>query len=143
LDSVPWRYWPDSQWVYEPEPEPANYWISQPTALGQSGYVHTREIWIAYAGVSVGAGVVSAIVDGGTPVRLATLPASATPVKQYFVCPPLKGRYWQLTASGTGLQLYEKDIEFLVKSWGSAGPYQRVKPFGDLSGGGGASGARI
>jgi hypothetical protein len=141
LDDVPWRYWPDSQWVYEIEPEPANYWISQPTSLGQAGYLHARESWIAFAGTQ--GGVVSAIVDGGTSVAIANLPAAFTPVKQYFVCPPLKGRYWQLTASGTGLQLYERDIEFLVKSWGSAGPYQRVKPFGDIGGGGGASGARI
>jgi hypothetical protein len=141
LDDVPWELWEDSQWVYEPEPEPANYWISQPTSLGQSGYVHARESWIAFAGAQ--GGTVSAVVDGGPATLIASLPAASTPVKQYFVCPPLKGRYWQLTASGTGLQLYEKDIEFLVKSWGSAGPYQRVKPFGDLSGGGGASGARI
>lgn len=140
-DDVPWEVWPDSEWIYQPEPEPANYWISQPTALGQSGYLHCREIWPAFACGTAGA-VLSAIVDGTLTV-IATLPATAGPVKQYFPTPPLKGRYWQLTATGTGLQLYERDIEFLVKSWGSTGPYQRVKPFGDMSGGGGASGALI
>jgi len=139
LDDVPWELWDDSEWIAEPEPEPATYWISQPTALGQHGYMHCREIWTAYAG----SGVVSVIVDGQTPVTLANLPAAATPVKTYNPCPPLKGRYWQLTASGSSLQLYERDIEFLMKSWGSTGQYARVRPFGDMSGGGGASGAKI
>lgn len=140
-DDTPWEFWPDSEWIYQPEPEPANYWISQPTALGQAGYLHSRELWIAF-NCSVAGAVISAIVDG-TLTTIATLPATASPVKQYFPTPPLKGRYWQLTATGTGLQLYERDIEFLVKSWGSTGPYARVKPFGDTSGGGGASGALI
>ena len=139
LDNVPWEIWPDSEWIAEPEPEPANYWICQPTALGQNGYLHCREIWPAWAG----SGLVSVIVDGAAPVTLATLGAQAVPGKGYFPCPPLKGRYWQLTATGTALQIYERDLEFLVKSWGSTGAYNRVRPFGDLSGGGGASGARI
>jgi hypothetical protein len=142
LDNVPWQVFPDTGWIIEPEPEPANYWISQPTALGQNGYLHARELWMAFAASQDG-GVVSAVVDGGTPFTLATLPKAATPQKGYFTCPPLKGRYWQLTATGTGLQIYERDVEFLVKSWGSTGPYSRVRPFGDQSGGGGASGARI
>jgi hypothetical protein len=141
LDGVPWEVWPDSEWISEPEPEPANYWISQPTALGQGGYIHVREAWIPYAGPS--GGIVSAIVDGATVVTIAILPASLAPVKFYVPCPPLKGKYWQLTASGTNLQIYERDCEFLVKSWGSTEPYTRVRPFGDMSGGGGASGARI
>ena len=140
-DDVPWEVWADSEWIYQPEPEPANYWISQPTSLGQSGYLHARELWLAFACGTAGA-VISAVVDGTLTV-IATLPATAGPVKQYFPTPPLKGRYWQLTATGTGLQLYERDIEFLVKSWGSTGAYARVKPFGDMSGGGGASGALI
>lgn len=142
LDDVPWEIFEDSDWIYQPEPEPANYWISQPTALGQQGYLHAREMWLAFNCGTAGA-VVSAIVDGGAPVTLATLPSSTSPVKQYFPVPPLKGRYWQLSATGTGLQLYERDIEFLVKSWGSTGLYSRVRPFGDASGGGGASGALI
>jgi hypothetical protein len=141
LDNVPWRYWPNTEWVYEIEPEPANYWITQPTAMGQQGYLHTREMWLAFAGATAG-GVVSVIVDGNLTV-LATLPTAASPVKKYFPLPPLKGLYWQLTGSGTGLQFYEKDIEFLVKPWASTGPYQRVKPFGDVSGGAGVSGAKI
>ena len=128
--------------MFELEPEVANYWVSQPTALGQNGYMHTRELWLAYTSAMTG-GIASVIVDGGPPVTLANLAAANSPRKDYFVCPPLKGRYWQLTVSGTGLQLYERDIEFLVKSWGSTGAYQRVRPFGDSSGGGGASGARI
>ena len=142
LDDTPWQWWPDEDWIFEPEPEPANYWIGQPTAFGQNGYLHCREMWFPFATPVAGA-VVSAIVDGGTPVALATLGASATPQKQYFPTPPLKGRYWQLTATGTGLQIYERDLEFLVKSWGSTSAYVRVKPFGDASGGGGASGAKI
>lgn len=143
VDDVPWEVWNDSEWIYEPEPEPANYWISQPTALGQSGWMHCREMWVAYGCGTQGA-ILSAIVDGVvTPLTAAGgLPAAVNPVKTYFPVPPLKGKYWQLTATGIGLQLYERDIEFLVKAWGSTGPYQRVKPFGDQSGGGGTSGAR-
>ena len=142
LDNVAWEVWPDFEWIAEPEPEPATYWISQPTALGQNGFIHARELWIAYA-AGVGGGLVSVVVDNGSPVTIVVLGASGSPVKRYFPCPPLKGKYWQITATGTALQLYERDLEFLVKSWGSTGPYIRVRPFGDASGGGGASGARI
>ncbi len=141
-DDTPWEVFPDSEWIFQPEPEPANYWISQPTALGQSGYAHCREIWLAYNCGTKGA-VISAIVDGVLVTLVPDLMATVYPVKNYYPTPPLKGRYWQLTATGTGLQLYERDIEFLVKPWGSTGPYARVKPFGDMSGGGGASGALI
>ena len=141
LDDVPWELFEDSEWIYQPEPEAANYWIAQCTALGQNGYLHAREIWLAFS-CTVSGALIAAIVDG-VMTPLATLPDTVGPVKQYFPVPPLKGRYWQLTASGTGLQLYERDIEFLVKSWGSSGPYSRVRPFGDASGGGGASGALI
>lgn len=141
VDDTPWEVFPDSEWIFEPEPEPAAYWISQPTALGQNGFLHAREMWVPYA--APGSSVFSVIVDGGTPVTLATLSSSTSPSKQYVVLPPLKGKYWQWTASGTGLQIYENDLEVLVKSWGSTGPYQRVKPFGDVSGGAGRSGARI
>lgn len=141
LDDVPWEVWNDSEWIYEPEPEPASYWIGQPAAFGQQGWLHAREMWLAFASPNAGA-TVSVIVDG-VLTTLATLPAAASPVKQYFPLPPLKGRYWQPTASGPGLQIYENDLEFAVKSWGSDGPYVRVKPFGDKSGGAGASGARI
>ena len=139
LDDVPWEVWDDSEWIAEPEPEEAAYWVTQPTSMGQQGYIHCREMWAAWAG----SGLVSVIIDGAAPVTLAVLGAAASPVKQYFPTPPLKGRYWQLTGTGTGLALYERDIEFLVKSWGSTGPYSRVRPFGDQSGGGGASGARV
>lgn len=141
LDNVPWRYWNNTEWVYEIEPEVANYWISQPTALGQNGYIHARELWIAYT-LSGASGVISAIVDGKL-TTIATVGQSMTPVKKYFPCPPVKGQYWQLTATGSGLQIYERDCEFLVKSWGSTASYMRVKPFGDISGGGGASGSKI
>jgi hypothetical protein len=142
VDDTAWELWPDSEWIFELEPDPANYWISQPTALGQNGYMHCRELWMPYA-CGVAGGIVSAVLDGGAPVTLATLGVANTPLKQYFPCPPLKGRYWQIAGSGTGLQIYERDVEFLVKSWGSTEAYSRVRPFGDASGGGGTSGAKI
>ena len=142
LDSVPWRYWADTEWLWEPEPDPANYWISQPTAFGLNGFLHAREMWLPFALTTPGA-VVSVIVDGGSPVTLVTLLSEATPIKTYVPLPPVKGKYWQLTATGTGLQIYESDLEFLIKEWGSTGPYRRIRPFGDVSGGRGASGARI
>jgi len=141
LDDVPWRYWLDTDWVYQLEPELANYWISQPTSFDLAGYLHMRELWPAYAGAQ--GGLVSLSMDGATAVPIASLPPSSVPSKPYFPCPPLKGKLWQLSVSGTGLQLYERDTEFLVKPWGDTGPYRRLKPFGDQSGGGGSSGARI
>lgn len=140
LDNVPWRFWADSEWVFQLEPEPTNYWISQPTTFDMQGFIHMREVWPCYA-CPMG-GVIVVVVDG-VGVAAFQLPPSATPQKIYRSSPPAKGKLWQISASGTGLQLYERDTEFLVKSWGSAGPFQRVHPFGDQSGGGSASGARI
>lgn len=141
-DDTDWRLWDDIEWIYQPEPDPANYWVSQPTSLGLGGYIHCRELWLAFATATAGA-VVSVIVDGVLTVVIPSLPVATSPVKNYYPLPPLKGRYWQVTASGTGLQLYEQDIEFLAKAWGSTGAYARLRPFGDLSGGGGSSGAKL
>jgi hypothetical protein len=137
-DDVPWEVWPDSEWVAQPEPEPANFWVSQPTALGLNGYIHCRELWFSYASPSQS--VISLLVDG-ILTTLSPVQLSGAPSKVYFPLPPLKGRYWQITASGTGLQIYENDVEFLAKSWGGTGPYARLKPFGDVTGGAGQTGA--
>jgi hypothetical protein len=145
LDGTPWRYWNDSEWIYQLEPEPANYWVSQPNALALHGWSHAREIWLAYATASAGA-LISVIVDNAPPVTISPLdglPVQPAPDRIYLPVPPLKGKYWQLTGTGTGLQLYERDIEFMVKSWASTGPYLSIRPFGDDSGAGQTSTAKI
>jgi hypothetical protein len=133
-DTASWRLIA-VEWDVDPEPEPTSVWISQPSTFDMPGYLHMRDLQLAYATPNAGA-VLSMIVDGKAYTLNSNLPStSGAEVKSYITAPPVKGKVWQLSATGTALQIYQRDCEFRIKPWGGES-YATVKPFGDTTGGG-------
>lgn len=132
LDSATWRLMA-VEWDVDPEPEATGYWVTQTTSFDLPGYMHMRDMQFAYATTQVGA-VLTVLVDGRLYTLSASLAATAgNEIKKYLVSPPIKGKIWQLYATGTALKIYQRDCEFRMKPWG-ADNYVTLKPFGDLSG---------
>lgn len=125
-DPASWRLF-RVDWVVNTEPDPVSYWVTQPTSFDLSGFGQLRDIQFAYAGN----GIVSLVVDG-TNYTLLTLPGSVSMTKQYIVPPALKGKVWQIFTTGTALQVYVKDCEFRVKSWGED-RFQSIRPIGEVT----------
>lgn len=129
LGDSPWSFF-EADWIVNPEPESTSYWVTQPATWDMAGFLHSRELWLAYA--SPNAALVSLVVDGVVST-LNPFPANNRMQKVYVPTPPLKGKVWQLTGTGTALQIYERDTELRIKSWGSTEQYAIVRPFGDLT----------
>lgn len=129
-DANQWRLW-GVEWEIDIEPEPVNYWVTQPTTFSLSGYLHIRDFQFAYATASSG-GVLTAVVDGVSYTLIASIPVSASETKQYYPAPPIKGKLWQLYGTGTALQIYGKDCEMRVKGWGDQ-QYMIVRVIGDAN----------
>jgi hypothetical protein len=130
-DANSWRLW-GVEWEIDSEPEPVSYWVTQPTTFDMRGYLHIRDFQFAYATVNAG-GVLTVIVDGTSYTLIASIPSSGgSEVKKYYPAPPIKGKVWQLYGTGTALQIYVRDCEFRLKSWGDP-QYSIVKPLGDVN----------
>lgn len=131
------------RWIWEPAPELANYWITQGTSFGVRGYFHHRDVLMAIQSTDV---VTLTITPDNRPAVTFTFASTGgVLLKPYLSLPPLKARIGQYSAtSPTGFRLYVKDVELRIKEWGSTGPWQIVRPFGDQSFQNGApGGARI
>lgn len=123
-----WRLM-QTEWEVDLEPEPTGYWVTQPTTFDLSGYLHIRDFQFAYAVTASGA-VLTITVDGKAYPPFLLANTNGNEVKQYFVAPPIKGKLWQLYATGTGLQIYRRDCEFRIKPWGGQ-RYEAVRAIGD------------
>lgn len=131
------------RWIWEPAPELANYWITQGTSFGVRGYFHHRDVLMAIQSTDV---VTLTITPDNRPAVTFTFASTGgVLLKPYLSLPPTKARIGQYSAtSPTGFRLYVKDVELRIKEWGSTGPWQIVRPFGDQSFQNGApGGARI
>jgi hypothetical protein len=121
----------ETEVVWEPMPELATIWKAQPTTFDLDGFLHLRD---GYVGL-ISNGPVSLVfkTEGADIVQ----PFDSTfgvYQKLYWSAPPNKSRFYtpELT-SDQPFRLFLRDCEVRVKQWGSAGPYQTVKPFGDVS----------
>jgi hypothetical protein len=138
-----WIYIAVEDWVWEPMPELASSWITQPTTHDLDGWQHIRDGFLPIMAASP---VTLLIIDDtGAPLGGGiTIPASGGPAvfaKQYWVPVANKSRAYQYSAtSAAGFRVFQKDLEVRVKAWGSTGPYRLMRPFGDASR---ESGARI
>ena len=130
IDTAGWMLWAgaqDIQWEYDQIPETASNWILRATSFGMEGYFQMRDAQFAYTG----SGHLHILMDTGMTFD-ADLPdtGSATEVKQYIDFTPLKGKLAFISTTGS-LQIYQQDLEFRIKQWGSDGPWMVVRPLGD------------
>lgn len=130
-DDLPWRVMA-IEWVWEPEPELAQYWHTQFTSLDQQGYMHIRDMLVAIRSTSDVFMFVSWDEDAEDSY---TLPSTGGERQKIYV-PVLakKGKVAHFRFFGSQpFSLYLPDVECRVKSWGLGQAYSPLKPFGDLA----------
>ncbi len=135
LNSVPWKFY-DIEWIWQPEPELAENWVTQPTTHGLPGYKHIRDGFISLRSTTSSTLVLA--VDGVN--YLYTIPSTGGEKRKlHLMFSPVKGKEIQYSlVNSAGARLYKEDCEFKIKPWGSTDPYLTVKPFGEVSPGDGA-----
>jgi hypothetical protein len=132
-DSIPWRRF-GLKYIFEPSPESVLNWITQGTAFDLGGYLHVKELLVAYAST---ADITLAITcyDGNPPAAL-TLPSTGGAYrKTKFVLTPNKGLLYFFNASSTApFQLFLNSWECKVKPWGSPDAYVNYVNIGAVGG---------
>jgi hypothetical protein len=122
------------RWVWEPSPELAAYWITQPTTHDFPGYGHDERVLIPHMSIVDFDLIVTA---DGKSETYRILQSGGVFVKTEVLLKPNKGKVYQYqlrSVDGTeGMRIFLKDIEVRGKYWGSPEPYQILRPFGDLS----------
>lgn len=120
------------RWVWEPAPELAKNWITQPTSHGFRGYFHHRDTYLAIQSTDVV--VLKIQPDGAASFNVSFASTGGLVLKPYSPLPAAKCKLSQyFVTSCTPFRLFVKDSELRVKEWGNSGPFQVMKPFGDLS----------
>lgn len=145
LDSAQWELF-SVRWVYNPAPESVEFWETQTRPINGHGYGHIRDGYVTI--VSTAPVTIQVIVDGvAYPVFDGDTGASSIPstggiqLKKYVIFQPVKGKIIRYNLTSTApFQLFQDSSEIRVRSWGEEGPYESLKPFGDLSN---LTGARI
>jgi hypothetical protein len=128
LDVISWRYY-SVEWVYEPEPELAIEYCSQPTTHDLNSWQHLRDGFIAHRATT---DITLQVIVDGVPYSYTIPHNSGNYQKSYLIFQPIKGKSFQYKlTSSAGFRLYQKDCEMRVKPWN--GDYQNIKPFGEIS----------
>lgn len=137
------RMWPQDanfwrtfkvRWIYEPAPELVGEWITQETTHDLPGYFFHRDGLVPV--ISSAAVTLSVVVNGNpaSPFTYTVPSTSSLYLKQYVPLQAMKARAVQYKfTSSAGFRLFQRDLEFRVKAWGTDGPFQVVRPAGDLS----------
>jgi hypothetical protein len=133
VDSVAWRVWTNDL-IFEPWPSQVTNWQSEMTSFGMTGWLHARELNVAYAAAQ--AITVNLVPDTGPTVTL-TLPSTGGATiqnKTKLTLPPMKFKLLSVQVVSTApFYLFETDLEFKIKPWGSTDPYQVLKVVGGLT----------
>jgi len=123
----------DAKWVYEPEPELTNYWVSQPTGHGLKGFQHLKDIYIAIRST---VDLLFRITIDGTNYDYNIANTAGVYRRIYLPLQAVKGKVFQYSltplAGTTGFRVYEKDFSARVKEWGSDGEYLKLNPIGHI-----------
>jgi hypothetical protein len=109
-------------------------WTTIGTAYGIDGYMHIRQISLAY--ISVAPVVIGIIAHDGQSPPPITLPSSnGNKVKTLFPFGANKGQLFAWTAfspTNSPFQIFSEDSEIYVGGWGRTGPYLTPRKFGGL-----------
>jgi len=109
-------------------------WASLPTSHGLKGYQHVRDGYLPIYMPSAGTVNLVLTIDGQAqpPIPFTPTPGILQKLRWDFVPNPNKGLLFQYNIlPGPQCLIFERDLEVTVKSWGSTGPYQNLRPFGD------------
>lgn len=131
IDNTPWKCY-NVRWVWEPAPELATHWETQPTTHDLQGYqLLAPYCYIALASTQ---DVTLTILADNVSNSYTINGTSGLYQKIKVPLKITKGRNFTYTLnSSEGFQLYQKDCEVRVKSWGSSEGFIVKNPFGSLS----------
>jgi len=135
------RVWFDEiEWIFEPAPELATTWDTQPTDHDIPGWHSLRDCYIAYQG-GAGAPKLTITTEYGSISYTLDAVTGSQYTRCYRVLQPQKARWRSYRVEGCGaFRLYKRDCSVNIKAWGSTGPFTAALPFGGPSR---ADGARI
>jgi hypothetical protein len=111
-------------------PEQLAAWRTGMLSYGLSGWLHIP--WLRFAYESPFPVTLTLITDQAQTIVLTIPPSGGLPAKYFTWLPPNKFKLVEWTADvgdGSPFTVYGSDIEVAVKSWGSGGPYQILRPF--------------
>jgi hypothetical protein len=127
------RIFKEPSWVWEPIPEAATEWQTQETNHDIPGWHHLRDGYVAHmstAPITLRIAYEGATVD----YQIAASGGLTNYARTYLEFQHMKARARSYRLfSSAAFRLFVKDTEVRCKGWGSDGPYQIVRPFGDLS----------
>lgn len=130
-DDLPWQLY-DVRWVYEPAPDAATEWRTQPTTHDLPGYLSVRDMLVAHQST---AELTLTVSYTGGPVQIYAIPASlGAYARTYVVMQAGKGRAvtYRLTSTQP-FRLFQKDMSVRVQGWGVPSGYLSALPFGGPS----------
>ena len=117
-------------------PEQIVAWRTGMLAYGLDGWLHSP--WLRFAYASTTQVNLTINTDQGASYTVAVPSSGGQPAKFFAWLPAVDGagvsmKYrlleWVADAGGTPWTNYGKDHELAIKSWGSTGPYQIIRPF--------------
>lgn len=129
------------EWVWEPAPDLASLWHAQESTFDFPGWIHLRRGFLAYSDATAEVRLIITTSEGVLPTI--TLPLTGPNLYTRAAFEPIYNKWlWARVRaeSDQPFRLFKKDCEFYMKPWGSSGPYQVIRPFGDYHR---ADGARI
>lgn len=129
-DDDPWILL-DWRWVWEPAPEIATQWETQPTTFDLPGYMSARDGVIAYQSTAA----ITLNIWHDSSLQTYTLPTSSGVYTRYwlnFVAQKGKSLRFQLTSTEP-FRLFKRDLSIRLQGWGIPGGFQVVNPFGGPS----------
>jgi len=123
------------EWVFEPMPELATNWITQPTTHDLEGFQHLRDGYLPL--MAPAAVTLNILDDTGNPlgggIAIPATGGTLSYLKAYWVPVANKSRAYTYSAtSEQGFRVFIRDLEVRTKAWGDPGPYHVVRPFGDV-----------
>ncbi|MCE5254335.1 MAG: hypothetical protein LLG45_09060 [Actinomycetia bacterium] len=126
------RIFKEPSWVWEPIPEAATEWQTQETNHDIPGWHHLRDGYVAHmspAPITLRIAYEGATVD----YAIAASGGLTTYARPYIEFQHMKARARSYRLfSAAPFRLFVKDTEVRVRGWGADGPYQIVRPFGDV-----------
>ena len=127
VDDLPWTLL-DWRWVWEPAPEAATQWETQPTTFDLPGFLSVADGVIAYQS-SCPVTLRIWHDDGFADYILPDSNASYLRYYTHFRAAKGKAVRFRLTSTAP-FRLFQKDCSVRVQGWGVPGGYAVVRPFG-------------
>jgi len=125
----------EPRWTFESAPISALSWEISPSTFGMDGFKHIGLCKVTH--VSTVDILLTFTVDSVVQTPITIPNSSGVYTQTIFRAPVMKGKLFKLRIASidgvTDVRLDPRDTFFEVKDWGSDGPYNELRIFGDFS----------